>query len=368
LIIDILKARRDELLRPLQVVCGIVERRHTLPVLANVLISTGGDGIRFRSTDLDLELVASEAIEANGASPEVLVNARKLLDVVRAMPDTELSLAVSDKHLLVRSQSSRIQLQLANLEDYPLTRFDEDNVRQVSVNAGDLKSLLYSIHFAMGDNDVRYFLNGALLTTGPRLTAVAIDGHRLATASISLAGETTPGEMIVPRKAALELIRLLPDDASPVKIEISTRYAKFAFANIAFTCKLIEGRYPDYRRVVPTRFEAAFSVDRQALLACLQRAVILTYERFRAIRCIADGGRLTICASNTENEESVEAMEIDYSGKRVELSFNIRYLLDVATTLKTDRLHVQFSTTHLGALICAPGRDDFQYVVMALRN
>jgi DNA polymerase III subunit beta len=368
LIIDILKARRDELLRPLQVVCGIVERRHTLPVLANVLISTGDDGIRFRSTDLDLELVASEAIEANGASPEVLVNARKLLDVVRAMPDTELSLAVSEKHLLVRSQSSRIQLQLANLEDYPLTRFDDDNVRQVSVSAGELKSLLHSIHFAMGDNDVRYFLNGALLTTGPRLTAVAIDGHRLATASISLEGETTPGEMIVPRKAALELIRLLPDDASTVKIEISTRYAKFAFANIAFTCKLIEGRYPDYRRVVPNRFEAAFSVDRQALLACLQRAVILTYERFRAIRCIADGGRLTICASNTENEESVEAMEIDYSGKRVELSFNIRYLLDVANTLKTDRLHVQFSTTHLGALICAPERDDFQYVVMALRN
>lgn len=366
--IAIFKAQRDVLIRPLQVICGIVEKRNTLPVLSNVLISTGSDEVRFRSTDLELELMAREAIQTGQGATELLVNARKLLDVVRAMPDAELTLSTSEKHLFVRAQGSRIQLQLANPDDYPLTARNGDDSEPVSVKAGELKRLLHSVHFAMGDNDLRYFLNGALLITGPRLTAVAIDGHRLATANIPLLGDAKGSEIIVPRKAILELIRLLPDDESPVSVETSTRYAKFEFANVSFACKLIEGRYPDYTRVIPTSFEAEFSVDRLQLLACLQRAVILTNERFRSIRCVAGSGQLTVCASNADNEESVEAIQIDYPGANVELSFNIRYLLDVASTLKTDRLNFRLSPRNLSALVSAQDMGNFKYVVMALRG
>jgi DNA polymerase-3 subunit beta len=363
-----LKAPRDALIHPLQIVCGIVERRSTLPILSSVLVSTAGDQLHFRSTDLELELSATENIDSRQSDTALIVNARKLLDVVRAMPDAPISLALSGTRLIIQGPGSRISLHAGSAEDFPQIRQSAEPELALSVEAGKLKRLLHMVHFAMGDNDIRYFLNGALLISGTELTAVATDGHRLAIAHIPAQTGHDSREIIVPRKGILELIRLLPDDDSTVLLTTASGYASFAFGKILFTCKLIAGRYPDFRRVIPAGFEAEFTIERQAFYACLQRAAVLTTEKFKSIQCSAGHGRLQVSVNNPDDEESVEELEIAYDGAPVDLSFNIRYLLDAMATLRTETLQVCLSSSKLSALIVAPGDEAFRYVVMALRK
>ena len=363
-----LKAPRDALIQPLQIVCGIVERRSTLPVLSSVLVSTAGNELSFRSTDLELDLRATETIESCESSTSLTVNARKLLDVVRAMPDAPISLSSSGNRLIIQGPGSRISLHAGSAEDFPQIRQSSEPELSLCVNAGSLKRLLHMVHFAMGDNDIRYFLNGALLITGRELTAVATDGHRLATARIASQSEHEVREIIVPRKAIIELIRLLPEDDSTVMLTTAAGYASFAFGKIFFTCKLIAGRYPDFKRVIPSGFEAEFTIDRKSFYACLQRAAVLTTEKFKSVQWVAGEGRLQVSVSNPEDEESVEEVEIDYAGTPVDLSFNIRYWMDALATLRADTLEVRLSAAKLAALIVAPGDEAFRYVVMALRK
>jgi DNA polymerase III subunit beta len=369
-----LTAPRDALIHPLQTVCGIVERRSTVPILSSVLLATQGQQLQFQSTDLELELSATTHIDASESGTALTVNARKLLDVVRAMPDAQLSLSLSGSRLIIQGPGSRISLHAGHSDDFPQLRRSGESELSFSVEAGKLKRLLHMVHFAMADNDIRYYLNGALLISGPELTAVATDGHRLATAHIpSQAGHDTHDtndmqQMIVPRKAILELIRLLPEDDSAVQITAASGYASFAFEKIFFTCKLISGRYPDFQRVIPSGFEAEFSLERQVFHACLQRAAVLTTEKFRSIQCAAGHGRLQVSLNNPDDEESFEELDIDYHGAPVELSFNIRYLLDAMATLRADTLGFRLSASKLSALIVAPGDEAFRYVVMALRK
>jgi DNA polymerase-3 subunit beta len=368
--LQFLKAPRDALIHPLQIVCGIVERRSTLPILSSVLVFTAADQLHFRSTDLELELSATGNIDSRRSDTALIVNARKLLDVVRAMPDAPISLALSGTRLIIQGPGSRISLHAGSAEDFPQIRQSAELELELalSVEAGKLKRLLHMVHFAMGDNDIRYFLNGALLISGAELTAVATDGHRLATAHIPEQTGRDSREIIVPRKAILELNRLLPDDDSTVLLTAASGYASFAFGKILFTCKLIAGRYPDFRRVIPAGFEAEFTIERQAFYACLQRAAVLTTEKFKSIQCSAGHGRLQVSVNNPEDEESVEELEIAYDGAPVDLSFNIRYLLDAMSTLRTDTLQICLSSNKLSALIVAPGDEAFRYVVMALRK
>jgi DNA polymerase-3 subunit beta len=368
--LQFLKAPRDALIHPLQIVCGIVERRSTLPILSSVLVFTAADQLHFRSTDLELELSATGNIDSRRSDTALIVNARKLLDVVRAMPDAPISLALSGTRLIIQGPGSRISLHAGSAEDFPQIRQSAELELELalSVEAGKLKRLLHMVHFAMGDNDIRYFLNGALLISGAELTAVATDGHRLATAHIPEQTGCDSREIIVPRKAILELNRLLPDDDSTVLLTAASGYASFAFGKILFTCKLIAGRYPDFRRVIPAGFEAEFTIERQAFYACLQRAAVLTTEKFKSIQCSAGHGRLQVSVNNPEDEESVEELEIAYDGAPVDLSFNVRYLLDAMSTLRTDTLQICLSSSKLSALIVAPGDEAFRYVVMALRK
>jgi DNA polymerase-3 subunit beta len=368
--LQFLKAPRDALIHPLQIVCGIVERRSTLPILSSVLVFTAADQLHFRSTDLELELSATGNIDSRRSDTALIVNARKLLDVVRAMPDAPISLALSGTRLIIQGPGRRISLHAGSAEDFPQIRQSAELELELalSVEAGKLKRLLHMVHFAMGDNDIRYFLNGALLISGAELTAVATDGHRLATAHIPEQTGCDSREIIVPRKAILELNRLLPDDDSTVLLTAASGYASFAFGKILFTCKLIAGRYPDFRRVIPAGFEAEFTIERQAFYACLQRAAVLTTEKFKSIQCSAGHGRLQVSVNNPEDEESVEELEIAYDGAPVDLSFNVRYLLDAMSTLRTDTLQICLSSSKLSALIVAPGDEAFRYVVMALRK
>ncbi|SDG37795.1 DNA polymerase III subunit beta [Paraburkholderia phenazinium] len=363
-----LTAPRDALIHPLQIVCGIVERRSTVPVLSSVLVATEGKQLQFQSTDLELELSATETIDSSESNTALTVNARKLLDVVRAMPDAQLSLSLSGSRLIIQGPGSRISLHAGRSEDFPQLKRSAKPELSFSVEAGKLKRLLHMVHFAMADNDIRYYLNGTLLIGGPELTAVATDGHRLATAHIPSQTSHDAQEMIIPRKAIIELIRLLPEDDSTVLITAASGYASFAFGKVFFTCKLISGRYPDFKRVIPSGFEAEFTLERQAFHACLQRAAVLTTEKFRSIQCSAGHGRLQISLNNPDDEESFEELDIAYDGAPVELSFNIRYLLDAMATLRTETLNFRLSASKLSALFVAPGDEAFRYVVMALRK
>ncbi len=382
-----LEMSRDTLLRPLQIVCGIVERRAApLPILSSVMLSTAGARLQLRSTDLELELTATETLGAHAAETSLTVHARKLLDVVRAMPDATLKLDLSGARLSVRAPGSRIVLHAGDAGEFPRFKAAADPEARAghsfTIPAGTFKRLLHSVHFAMGDNEIRYFLNGVSLIRGADLTAVANDGHRLALATAPLdahaeshgreAAEapaaTEARQVIVPRKTVLELIRLLPDDETAVRVEYAGRHVHFSFASIGFTSKLIDGRYPDFRRAIPARFDAVFALAREPFLASLQRAAVLGSGKFSSVQCLVSPGCLRVYARNAENEESVEECAIDYAGPPVDLSFNVRYLIDVLSILRAETIELRMSESSLSAMIVAPGQPGFEYVAMALRK
>ena len=366
---QLVKTSRDTLLRPLQIVSGIVERRHTLPILANILIRKDGEKVSFLSTDIEVQITTHADVGSGGEVAATTVAARKLLDILRALPESgEVSLTLANKRMTVQSGKSRFALQTLAAEEFPTVAEAEHFNVKVTLQQKTLKHLFNMVHFAMAQQDIRYYLNGLLLVVdGKNIIAVATDGHRLAFCQVETDQNFQRQEVIIPRKTILELQRLLDDSDQPVDVSIANNQIKLKFADIELISKLVEGKFPDYTRVVPKGYKNSFTVSRDTLLRSLQRAAIMTSDKFKGVRCVVSPGSIKISSTNADQEEAVEELEIDYGGDTVDIGFNVTYLLDVLNNLKCDNVNVALGDANSSALITVPDNADFKYVVMPMR-
>jgi DNA polymerase-3 subunit beta len=367
---NLFKISREALLDPLQSVSGIIERRHTLPILSNVMLARTDDRVEFVATDIEIEITASTQIAGQGEEKRTTVGARKLLDILRALPEgSEVALSLQEKRLQLKSGKSRFNLQTLPSEDFPRLAAAEGEVTKFSVPQKLLKTQLGLVQYAMAQQDIRYYLNGLLMVVEDNLLKlVATDGHRLAFASreIGING-VAHQEVILPRKTILELSKLLRDTDEPVVIEVSASQVRFAFGSVVLVSKLVDGKFPDYSRVIPKSQPKLLRLDRVTLLQALQRAAILTSDKFRGVRWVLSDGSLKIICSNTEQEEAQEELDVDYRGDSLDIGFNVGYLLDVLNHLDVTEVLCGLGDANSSALITVPDKGDFKYVVMPMR-
>jgi DNA polymerase-3 subunit beta len=365
----VLKATQEKLLDALNVVAGIVERRHTLPILANVLLRKNGALIELTSSDLEIQVCTQAELGGDEGSFATTIAARKLIDILRTLPaDQAVTLSANQNKVLLAGGRSRFTLQTLPADDFPLVNEAADFGPPFSVPQKTLKHLIDQVHFAMAVHDIRYYLNGILFVAeGRTLTLVATDGHRLALAQAQLDVEIPKQEVILPRKTVLELQRLLRDDAAMIEIRFAGNQAKCDFSGMQFVTKLVEGKFPDYNRVIPRNHKNSITLGRQPLLTALQRAAILTSEKFKGVRIDIEPGLLRIAANNAEQEEAKEEIEIDYSGEAVEIGFNVTYLIDALANMDSEMVRIDFQDGNSSALFLLPGDDGFKYVVMPMR-
>jgi DNA polymerase-3 subunit beta len=364
----LLTTTRDALLAPLQSVSGIVEKRHTLPILSNVLIEKHGEALTLLATDIEIQIKTTTAGNA-GEDLAITVGARKLQDILRALPEgAPVSLSLDDKRLTLKAGKSRFQLQTLPATDYPRLAAPEAAGLSFSIPQRAFKRQLALVQYAMAQQDIRYYLNGLLLVaTGHELRMVATDGHRLAYASASIDAEVPKTEVILPRKTVMELARQLADSDDPLEITLAGNQIVFRFGPIELISKLIDGKFPDYERVIPQHHPKLLNLDRVVLLASLQRAAILSNEKFRGVRLVLSDGSLKIISSNAEQEEAQEELELDYAGDTLDIGFNVTYLLDVLNNVSNETVEWRFNDGNSSALVTLPGNERFKYVVMPMR-
>lgn len=365
----LVKAKRDDILGPLSAVSGIIERRHTLPILSNVLLERAGDTLSFLATDIEIQISARSAVPMPAEASALTVGARKLVDILRALPEgAEVTLQQQDKRLLVKAAKSRFSLQTLPAEDFPRLAKPVGDAARFSLGQKALRRLLGLVQYAMAQQDIRYYLNGLLMVVEEKqLKVVATDGHRLAYASLKLDADLPRQEVIVPRKTVLELAKLLADSDDLVEIEISATQAAFAFGTVELVSKLVDGKFPDYTRVIPTQHKNMLRTEREALRQALQRAAILSNEKFRGVRWVLGEGSLKIVSSNAEQEEAHEELEVKYSGDALDIGFNVNYLLDVLNNVPGGALDCAFGDSSSSVLISYAAEKDFKYVVMPMR-
>jgi DNA polymerase III subunit beta len=365
----VLKATQDKVLSVLQSVAGIVERRHTLPILANVLIRKTGSALQLTTSDLEIQIRTTAELDGDAGNFTTTVGARKLIDILRTMPsDQTVSLESNQNKLILKGGKSRFTLQSLPAEDFPLVQEAANFGPSFSVPQKTLKELLHQVSFAMAVHDIRYYLNGILFVAeGKQLSLVATDGHRLAFSSATLDVEVPRQEVILPRKTVLEMQRLLSDKEGAIEMQFAGNQAKFSFEGMEFVTKLVEGKFPDYNRVIPKNHKNTITMGRTALLATLQRTAILTSEKFKGVRLNLEPGVLRVASSNAEQEEAVDELEIDYNGDAIEIGFNVTYLIDALTNMDQDMVQVDLADSNSSALITIPENTNFKYVVMPMR-
>lgn len=361
-------AEREAILAPLQHVMGVVERRQTMPILANVLLSSRNGKLSITATDLEVELVAGTDIDVTQPA-DITVPGRKFLDIVRALPDkATVTFTVEGERALVRSGKSRFTLSTLSASDFPT--IEQINPQQtLRLKQAELRRLLDKTHFSMAQQDVRYYLNGLLFESdGKMLRTVATDGHRLALCQISLDGGTLVNtlQVIVPRKGVLELQRLL-GGGDEVEIAIGSNHVRVQIGAIRFTSKLVDGKFPEYSRVIPAHPPKTVRADRETLRAALQRAAILSNEKYRGIRLGIRDATLILQAHNPEQEEAEEELEVAYTGDELEIGFNVNYLLDALAAVDGAEVEIGLTDASNSCLLNSPGAMDARYVVMPMR-
>ena len=360
-------AEREAMLSPLQAVIGVVERRQTMPILSNVMVMAKSDGLTMTATDLEVELSANGT--ANVAEPgEITIPGRKLLDIIKALPEkASVTLTVEGERAVIRSGKSRFTLATLPASDFPVIENIEIK-QQISLAQTDMKTLLDKTHFSMAQQDVRYYLNGLLFElNGQQLRLVATDGHRLALAEAKLLQPVTATlQVILPRKGVLELQRVLGNQGD-VHISISSNHMRISVDGVRFTSKLIDGRFPDYSRVIPQDPNRIVGAERSSLRAALQRAAILSNEKYRGIRLTLKSGVLVMQAHNPEQEEAEEELEVAHTGEAMEIGFNVNYLLEALTAVDGDQVELGFTDGNSSCLIKSPGAVASRYVVMPMR-
>jgi DNA polymerase III subunit beta len=362
-----LSAPREDVLTPLQAVIGVVERRQTMPILANVLLSARDNRLSITGTDLEVELVATSGVSVQ-QSGDITVPGRKLLDICRALPEkTNVVISTEGERLIVRAGRSRFVLASLPAAEFPVV--EEINAQQtLSVSQGEVRKLIDKTHFSMAQQDVRYYLNGMLLETdGKLLRAVATDGHRLALCETELESKAkTSQQVIVPRKGVLELQRTLGDSGT-IELAVGTNHVRAQIGDIRFTSKLIDGRFPEYGRVIPANPTKIVEADRDLLRQALQRTAILSNEKYRGVRLSVHSNLLTIQAHNPEQEEAEDQVEVNYKGDEVEIGFNVNYLLDALAAIEQEKVEIGLTDSNSSCLIRAPGTTGTKYVVMPMR-
>ena len=365
----VLKATQDKVLAVLQSVAGIVERRHTLPILANVLLRKVGGSIQFTTSDLEIQIRTTAELGGDTGNFTTTIGARKLIDILRSMPaDQTVSLESNQSKIILKGGKSKFTLQTMQAEDFPLVQESANFGPAFSVPQKTLKDLLNQVAFAMAVHDIRYYLNGILFVAeGKQLSLVATDGHRLAFASATLDVEVPKQEVILPRKTVIELQRLLSDADGAIEMQFANNQAKFSFDGMEFVTKLVEGKFPDYNRVIPKNHKNMITLGRAALLSTLQRTAILTSEKFKGVRLNLEPGLLRVASNNAEQEEAVDELEIDYNGDAIEIGFNVTYLIDVLTNMDQDMVRMDLADSNSSVLITIPEQSSFKYVVMPMR-
>ena len=365
----LLECSRDELLSPLQTVSGIVERRHTLPILSNVLVERRDDALMLLATDLEIQVCSKASLAAQPNAAPFTTSARKLQDILRALPpDAKVTIESTANRLQLKSGRSRFTLQTLPAEDFPRLAAGSDHIGEVTLAQKTLRGLLHLVQYAMAQQDIRYYLNGLLLSVeGRELRVVATDGHRLAFARAELESEHPRHEVVLPRKAVLELSKLLGETDAPVKIALLGNQVRFNFGDVELFTKIVDGKFPDYGRVIPTGHPNIITVDRAALLQALQRTAILSNDKFRGVRWVLTKDSLRVSCTNTEQEEAQEELELEYSGAAIDIGFNVNYLLDVLTALSGTHVVCAFGDASSSVLMTDPALDSFKYVIMPMR-
>jgi DNA polymerase-3 subunit beta len=360
-------APRETVLKPLQTVVGVVERRQTMPILSNVLLSLEGTKLSVTATDLEVEMVAEADVKGDGTG-EITVPGRKLHDIFRALPEgTAVELSLTGDRLTIKGGRSRFTLSTLRAADFPT--IDEIAAKQtLRLNRADLRRLVEKTHFSMAQQDVRYYLNGLLLETEKkRLRAVATDGHRLALSEVELlAAAGRDEQLIVPRKGVLELSRLLDGDGE-VEVALGANHVRVQLEGIRLTSKLIDGRFPEYSRVVPNQPKHVIKADRNLFRQALQRTAILSNEKYRGVRLELSPNSVVLQANNPEQEEAVETLEVEYAGDAMEIGFNVNYLLDALAAVDSEQVEFGVSDANSSCLIREPGSEQTKFVVMPMR-
>lgn len=363
-----LNIERNKILPPLQSINSVIERRHTMPILSNVLMSITGKDIKLTGTDLEVELITSIPFQST-ESKEFTLPARKLLDICKALPeDANLELNIEKDQVILKSGKSRFTLATLPAKDFPNTDIKEASTT-LSVPQNKLKELLEETMFAMAQQDVRYYLNGILMEVSTnKLKTVATDGHRLALKELALDYKANEKlQIIIPRKGVLELARLLDSTDEPVEIQISKNHVRLMIDSMQFTSKLIDGKFPDYERVIPKPAEKKIIANKDLLKQSLSRASILSNEKYRGVRILLRENSIKATAHNPEQEEAEEEIEVSYDGDEMEIGFNVTYLLDAINVIKTANVIITITNPDSSCLLVPEGETSSKYVVMPMR-
>lgn len=363
-----LKIERELLLRPLQQVIGVVERRQTLPILGNVLLKTSDNALSITATDLEIEMVSQIELK-NSNFGEITLPARKFIDICKALPnDASLSIKVDAERATIRSGKSRFVLSTLPATEFPnIDSFEA--LLEFQIKQKQLKQLIDKTHFAMAQQDVRYYLNGLLFEFSENLIrVVATDGHRLALSDVEIdTGVSELQQVIVPRKAVMELARLLENSDESVKVQLGSNHLRLTTGDLSFITKLIDGRFPDYQRVVPQGGDKIVIADRNEIHQALSRASILSNEKYRSVRFTLSSGSLQVMANNPEQEEAEEEISVDYEGPSLEIGFNASYVLEALNAIDDEQVQLELTDQNSCCLIRSPASEDSRYVVMPMR-
>ena len=363
-----IQINRETLLKPLTSVTSIVEKRHTLPILSNLLLEVKQNKIHLTATDLEMQISLTVDSVTSGDFSTTL-SAKKLLDICRSLPDNaEINMSTTESRITLKAAKSRFNLQTLPAADYPVMTKTQANSTLVVLAQRELKDLLKQVEFAMAQQDIRYYLNGLLFEIAAnKLNIVGTDGHRLSFTSTELKQNYEKQDVILPRKTVVELIKLLDDSEDEVQIELASNQVNFSFANLKLISKVIDGKFPDYNRVIPVGHQNTFSVERLNVLLAMQRASILSNEKYRGIRMVLSNNNLKLISTNSDQEEAEEEMEINYSGDALDIGFNVTYLIDVLNNTNSDQANFSFADANSSCLITIPNNPNYKYVVMPMR-
>ncbi|WP_158768165.1 DNA polymerase III subunit beta [Paraglaciecola sp. L1A13] len=360
---------RENFLQPLQLVSGAVERRHTLPILSNVLIKVSENALWLTGTDLEVELISNVTLTGEFEEGEITVPAKKLLDIIRGLTEgSEISFQLDGNKAILRCGRSKYSLSTLSATDYPNLE-DWQGDLEFEISQSNLKRLIDSVHFSMAQQDVRYYLNGMSLETEDNvIRTVATDGHRLALCRLNYTEATLPNrQVIIPRKGVMEIIRLIEDSDKSLKVQVGSNHIRIFSNDFIFTSKLVDGRFPDYRRVLPKDGDKNIVASKLALKNAFSRASILSNEKFKGVRLNLSSGELKITANNPEQEEAVEIVDVNYQGGDLEIGFNVAYLIDVLNAVNAEEVKFTLADSNSSALIEDGADDSALYVIMPMR-
>ncbi|AWX14302.1 DNA polymerase III subunit beta [Mergibacter septicus] len=359
---------RENLVKPLQQVCGVLSSRPNIPVLNNLLVEVKGEKLSLTGTDMEVELSTQVQLESSSSDGTFTIPAKKFLDICRTLPDdAQIKVDYDEQRVLVTSGRSKFNLATLPAKDYPILLDWQSQVDFV-LEQTTLRSLIEATQFSMANQDARYFLNGMKFETeGNLVRTVATDGHRLAVCTLALEQEMLSHAVIVPRKGVLELLRLLDNNSEAAHLHIGTNHIRVQFGSIIFTSKLIDGRFPDYRRVLPRNADRILEADWETLKQACVRAAILSNERFRGVRLTLNSNQLMITANNPEQEEAEEIIDVAYTGEAMEVGFNVSYILDVLNALKCKQVRIRLTDSSSSCLIEDCDDASAEYVIMPMR-